>query len=101
MYLTQGLIANDTDMLSRVAQAAAQEGVAAAGIDPDIWTWEWRRVWAAAPGWSEAWESALAAHPPETEPDYRPGADPAVITDPQILSQVQSMTPFTRIGPTA
>lgn len=93
MYLTQAAIADDQHMRLRVAQCAAQEGCATdAGIDPDWWTNEWRRVWSAAPGWSEAWESALAGGVAE------PGADPAVITDAQILSQVQGMKPFTRVG---
>lgn len=90
MYLTQGQIAADEDMRVRVAQAAAQEGVTDAGIDPDVWTNEWKRVWASAPGWSEAWESAEAGG------NETPGADPAVITDGQILAQVQGMKPFTR-----
>jgi len=90
MYFTQGLIADDADMRVRVAQAAAQEGVTDEHIDPDIWANEWKRVWASAPGWSDAWESALAGDNP------RPGADPAVITDGQILAQVQGMKPFTR-----
>jgi hypothetical protein len=93
VYLTQGLIAADAAMVTRVAQAAAAEGVADAGLDPDWWTTQWRRVWAAAPGWSEAWESALAAG------NETPGQDPAVITDAQILSQVQGMMPFRSIIP--
>lgn len=93
MYLTQGLIAADPAMNTRVAQAAAQEGVTDAALDPDWWTTQWRRVWAAAPGWDAAWESALAAGNPA------PGSDPAVITDGEILSQVQAMTPFRSIIP--
>jgi len=57
-------------------------------MDPDRWTLEKRRVWAAAPGWDAAWESARVSHP---EPDYDPGTDGGVITDGQILAQVQSM----------
>jgi hypothetical protein len=37
------------------------------------------------PGWREAWESALASGV------ENPGADPAVITDGQILAAVQSL----------
>lgn len=94
MYHTQGLIADDPAMKIRVAQCAAQEGCTDEGIDPDLWTYEWRRVWSAAPGWDEAWESALAGDPP----NLSPGSDPAVITDAQILSQVQGMKPFTRVA---
>jgi hypothetical protein len=84
-YLTQNEIAENRAMTNRVAQAAASEDKSA---DPDRWTYENRRDWASAPGWSEAWESAKVAHP---EPDYDPGTDEAVITDGMILSQVQSM----------
>jgi hypothetical protein len=90
-YLTQNEIANNRAMLDRVAQAAAEQNVAG---DPDRWTYENRRDWAAAPGWDEAWEYAKNTHPPvEGEPPFDPGPDEAVITDGQILSQVQSMIP--------
>ena len=92
MYLTQSDIANDRSMQARVTLAAAEQGCADAGIRPEVWSSDWRFVWASAPGWDDAWESALAGGIPE------PGADPAVITDGQILSQVQSMMPFHYIG---
>ena len=87
-YLTQNEIASSRAMLDRVAQAAASEDVA---TDPDRWTYENRRDWAAAPGWDAAWESYRAAHP--DEPELDPGLDEGVITDGMILSQVQSMAP--------
>jgi hypothetical protein len=88
-YLTQNEIASNNTMQARIAQAAASEG---ATNDPDRWTYEHRRVWAAAPGWDEAWEYSKLTHPPvEGEPDYDPGKDEAVITDGMILSQVQSI----------
>ena len=83
-YLSQDDIANNRSMLARVAQAAAQE---TKSDDPDRWSYEHRRFWAAAPGWDAAWESYLVANP-----GGDPGADPGVITDGMILSQVQSMT---------
>jgi hypothetical protein len=86
-YLTQGAIAASQSMLTRVAACAAGEGIEA---NPDTWTWEQRRYWAAAPGWDDAWEYALNVH---TEEGYDPGADPAVITDGMILSAVQPMLP--------
>lgn len=93
MYHTQGKIADDLDMKIRVAQCAAEQGCSTdAALDPDLWTYEWRRVWSSSPGWSEAWESALASDNPS------PGSDPAVITDAQILSQVQAMMPFVRVA---
>lgn len=65
----------------RVAACAAQEGEA----DPDAWAWNTRWEWAAAPGWGDAFASAEASGNPD------PGADEAVITDAQILTQVQIM----------
>ena len=91
-YLTQGSISEDPYLRVRVAGCAAKEGCANAGINPDVWTNEWRRVWAAAPNWSQAWESALA-----NEIEF-PGKDESVITDGMILSQVQTMKPFKRVG---
>lgn len=82
-YLTQNAIASNSGMLWRVAQAAAEEN---APGGPDAWTQENRRFWAAAPGWDDAWESALVANP-----EADPGLNEAVITDGMILSQVQSM----------
>jgi hypothetical protein len=93
MYLTQSVIADDAYMRLRVASVAAQQGCANDfGIDPDLWTQEWRRVWAASPGWDTAWESAQAAGITEI------GAKPDVITDPMILSQVQVMMPFDHVS---
>jgi hypothetical protein len=89
-YLTQNEIANSTGMLSRVAQAAAAEKV---GVDPDRWTYENRRTWAAAPDWDTAWEYWENTHPPvEGEAASDIGLEEGVITDGMILSQVQSMT---------
>jgi hypothetical protein len=94
-YLTQSIMADDPYLRLRVSSCAAQQGCAEDfGIDSDGWTMEWRRVWAASPGWDAAWESARAATPPVVDP----GADPGVITDAQVLSQVQSMMPFTRVA---
>jgi hypothetical protein len=83
-YLTQSAIASSFSMVDRVAQCAAEQEIE----NPDSWAQVNSRIWAAAPGWDAAWESSLVAHPEE---DYDPGTDEAVITDGQILSQVQSM----------
>jgi len=85
-YLTQDAIATNPAMQARVAQAAAAELEVP---DPDRWTYDHRRTWAASPGWDAAWEYARNTHP--DEPEYDPGKDEAVITDNQILAQVQSM----------
>lgn len=91
-YLIQAEIAANRSMLDRIAQAVASED----HDEPDAWTYENRREWAAAPGWDAAWASAQASHPPPDPPDpsvppYDPGADEAVITDAMILAQIQSM----------
>lgn len=91
-YLNQSAIAANSYMAERVSQCAAQQGEP----EPDTWTYENRREWAAAPGWDAAWASAEASHPPPDPPDpsvpnYDPGKDEAVITDAMILSQVQAM----------
>jgi hypothetical protein len=91
VYLTQAIIADDVYMRLRVSSCAAQEGCADVGINPDEWASEWRRVWAAAPGWDLAWESAQAGGVED------PGKDPGVVTDSMILSQVQTMKPFKMI----
>ena len=91
MYLTQAIMADDPYMRLRVSSCAAQEGCADVGIDPDAWTFEWRKVWAAAPGWSDAWESAQAGGIVD------PGRDPLVVTDGMILGQVQVMMPFDHV----
>lgn len=96
MYLTQSAIADDLSMKLRVASCAAQQGCTDAAIDPDYWANEWRRVWAASPGWDAAWEYALAQD--DKPPNYKPGADPLVVTDDQILAQVQAMMPFAHVG---
>lgn len=91
-YFTQSVIADDPYMRLRVAACAAQEGVTDVGIDPDLWTMQWRKVWASSPGWDLAWESALAGGM------ENPGHSDVVITDNQILAQVQLMQPFIEVS---
>jgi hypothetical protein len=86
-YLTQDEIATNPAMLARVAQAVASEGPDFTD-NPDSWTQNFRRQWAAAPGWDAAWESAKVS-----APGADPGINEGVITDNMILSQVQSMAP--------
>jgi phage-related tail fiber protein len=92
-WLIQAVIADDAYMRVRVAACAARLGCAEnAGIDPDDWALQWRRVWAAAPGWWQAWKSNVDGGGTD------PGANGAVITDAMIDSQVQQMMPFTRVA---
>ena len=80
-YLTVATVAADPYMRSRVAACAAQQG----STEAENWAYVNSLTWAASPGWAAAWDSAVAGGVPE------PGKDPAVITDAQILSQVQGM----------
>ena len=89
-YLAISQIATDSNMTSRVAACAAQQQI----DDPVGWTLRNNYEWAASPSWGEKWDSALASHPDDGDPDtppYQPGADPAVITDSDILSTVQAL----------
>jgi hypothetical protein len=91
-YLAISQIANDRNMNERMRSATTQQhylGSAPLISDPIRWVGDNMYVWASSPGWGAAWESALAAHP--DDPDYEPGADPAVITDGMILSTVQEL----------
>jgi hypothetical protein len=67
----------------RLAAAAATEPTPPA--DPEGWVNEQRWALCSAPGWDEAWASALAGGVED------PGADAGVITDAMILSQTQAV----------
>jgi len=91
-YLAISQIANDHNMNERMRSAATQQqylGSAPLISDPIRWVGDNMYVWASSPGWGAAWDSALAGHP--DDPDYEPGADPAVITDGMILATVQEL----------
>jgi len=91
-YLAISEIANDNFMRERMnAAAVQQEQLGAAHLQPDplAWVMNERYLWASSPGWGEAWDYALAAHP--DDPDYEPGKDAAVITDSMILAAVQEL----------
>lgn len=86
MYSTQFAMAYDPALCGRVTAAVASEHQAGnTDAEPERWVSSNRHYWAASPGWSEAWESALASENPD------PGADASVITDGQILSAVQEL----------
>jgi len=92
-YLTISVIANDGLMHQRLTACVTQQQHAgsAPAITGDALTWvgENRYVWASSPTWAEKWDYAMATHP--DDPDYRPGADAAVITDADILATVQAL----------
>ena len=79
-YFEQALLGQDWDFVQRIAACATVE----TGDDGTLWAnvhaWEV----AAAPGFADAYSSALAGDVPN------PGRDPAVISDAQILSAVQA-----------
>jgi hypothetical protein len=80
-YLTVSRIAADPFMRLRCGACAAVEGIP----DPENWAFRNSLLLASQPGWSEAWDSALAAG------NEQPGADEAVITDGMILAAVQAL----------
>ena len=81
-YLSIADAAGSYNLQRRVTACAAQQN---APGDPEQWTIANRYEWASAPGWGAAWDSALASGITD------PGSDPSVITDEQILAQVQAM----------
>lgn len=84
-YLTVSAIAADQSMRSRVAAAYAVEQNGPDSVGAENWAYTNAYWWASAPGWADAWDSAVAGGVPD------PGADPGVVTDPMILTQVQAM----------
>lgn len=80
-YLTISIIAKDADMLARVTACAAQQHV----YDPQMWAIQKCYEWAASPSWAEKWDYAVATGVEE------PGKDSAVITDGDILAEVQAL----------
>lgn len=83
-YSDQALLSQDYDFTMRVAACAAVE-IELAGEQPT--TWAVNHVWivAAAPGFADAYASAIAGNV------ERPGNDPSVISDEQILAAVQAL----------
>jgi hypothetical protein len=100
-YLSIAAIASDPYMSERVRACAAQQSeLGSVDIDePIAWTASERYVWAASPGWGEAWSYAIETHPPDPPDEfgnttvYEPGKDDTVITDGQILATVQALAP--------
>lgn len=73
------LLSADNDFIMRTRACVAVEGVA----DPVEWAAVHQWAMAATPSFGDKYASALAAGVP------RPGNDPSVISDPDILSAVQ------------
>lgn len=85
-YSDVALLAADYDFQTRVAACIATE-TASQPAPPNASAWAADHAWqmAAQPGFGDAYASAIAGGVP------RPGNDPAVISDAQILSAVQSI----------
>jgi len=84
-FSDQALLSVDPDFLARVSACVAAE-LGGPGETPPT-TWAANNIWlvAAAPGFGDAYASAIAGGIP------RPGNDPAVISDAQILAAVQAL----------
>ena len=80
-YYEQSLLAFDPDFTRRTAACVSNE----IDDEPGAWTDAHRWQMAAAPGFADAYSSAIASGVPD------PGRDPSVISDAQILSAVQAL----------
>lgn len=80
-YWDLNLLAQDADFYQRTVACAASEQIP----EPDFWAQTHRWQVCAAPGFSDAYASAIAGGVTD------PGRDPAVISDAQILAQVQAL----------
>jgi hypothetical protein len=84
-YYDVFLLTQDTDFQGRVTACYAGETLSTDGGNPGAWTAE--HIWkmASQPDFGDAYAYAIATDKP------KPGADPSVITDAQLLSAVQSL----------
>lgn len=83
-YMDQAQLSQDRDFQQRLAACGATENELD-GVDALSWATAHQWEVAAAPGFADAYASALAAGV------EHPGADPSVISDAQILSAVQAL----------
>lgn len=82
-YSDIALLSADNDFIMRTRAAVAVEGV----TDPVAWTQQNQWAMAASPGFGESYGYAVLTGV------VRPGNDPSVISDPEILSAVQVIDP--------
>lgn len=83
-YMDQSKLSNDPDFAQRIAACAAVERDLG-DLHPLSWAAQNQWTIAAAPGFADAYASAIANGVPN------PGADPSVISDEMILAAVQAM----------
>ena len=87
-YYDLAQLADDDDFKDRVGAAAQSEGLIAVGSGRvEQWVADHRWTLAGAPGFPDAYASAIENHLPN------PGRDPAVISDAMILSAIQALPP--------
>jgi hypothetical protein len=77
------LLSADNDFILRTRACVATEGES----DPVQWSMDHQWAMAATPGFGDAYATAIL------NGVVRPGNDPAVISDGQILSAVQALDP--------
>jgi hypothetical protein len=82
-YFDVAMLHADPDFLTRVTACYAGETLGTAGEEPNAWTVEHAWDVASAPGFGDAYASAVASGV------ENPGRDQAVVSDAQILSAVQ------------
>lgn len=84
-YFDVFALTQDTDFYARCAACYATETAPGTGDNPNAWVSE--HIWdiAGAPGFGDAYASAVAGDVPN------PGRDPSVISDAEILSAVQAI----------
>jgi hypothetical protein len=84
-YATQSLLAKDQDFIDRCSASAAKEIPMGSPTNPVEYTYA--NIWhlAASPGFDAAYDSAIAGG------IARPGWEPSVISDGQILSAMQAL----------
>lgn len=83
-FSDQALLSNDVDFRDRIAACAAVE-VDLGEMHPITWATNNQWTISAAPGFADKYASALAGG------INRPGNDPSVISDGDILSAVQAL----------
>lgn len=86
-YSDIALLANDQDFRQRIAAAASVEQVDMGEDQPVLWAMNHQWQFAAVPGFGDKYAYAIATGV------VRPGNDPTVITDPDILSAMQALFP--------
>jgi len=80
-YSDIAMLSADNDFIARTTACVSTQGE----TDPQAWTMEHQWAMAGMPGFGDKYASAIA------NGIERPGYDPAVISDPDILSAVQSL----------